>query len=129
MVRRRSSVSPSYRDSSSWTIFSPVQLSALSLVTSAPSLGCPRLILRLIATLHAPVRKTGIPYTGRYSVTFREELIVDGSRDPECDLARALLARGFAGLVTVLDEAGKPRSRVNIQKAAKLLSEEGPFGP
>jgi hypothetical protein len=31
---------------------------------------------------------------GRYAVEFDGDLIVEGSRDPECDLARALLSKG-----------------------------------
>jgi hypothetical protein len=31
---------------------------------------------------------------GRYSVLFDGKLLVEGSRDPECGAARALLARG-----------------------------------
>ena len=122
-------MSPSYRDSSSRTIFPPVELTALSLVTSSPSLGCPRLIAGLVATLHPPLRKTGVCYTGRYSVSFRGQLIVDGSHDPECDLARTLVARGFNGFVTMLDEAGRPRSRISIEKVVGLCTKEGPHGP
>jgi hypothetical protein len=55
-----------------------------------------------------------------YDVVFDGETIVSNSRDPEHDLARALLARGIKGMVDVLDGGtGKPRSRVNIEKAAK----------
>ena len=57
----------------------------------------------LVARLHPPVRKTGVPYTGRYDVAFAGEVIVKDSCDLECDLARALLARGIAGAVTILD--------------------------
>src|SRR6516165_10943374 len=47
----------------------------------------------------------------RYSVTFADEKIVKSSRDPECDLARALIARGISGTVTVIDgKTGRPRS-------------------
>jgi hypothetical protein len=45
------------------------------------------------AYLHPPIHKDGVPYTGRYAVTFNGETVVSGSRDPETDLARALLAR------------------------------------
>jgi hypothetical protein len=46
----------------------------------------------------------------RYSVICRGELIVDRSRDPECDAARALLARGITGKLTMLDgKTGIPR--------------------
>ena len=55
-----------------------------------------------------------------YDVLFDGEIIVCNSRDPEHDLARALLARGIKGLVEVRDgKTGVPRSRVNIEKAAK----------
>ena len=83
----------------------------------------------LIAELHSPVRQTGVRYTGKYAVSFRGEYIVTGSRGPECDLARALLARGITGKVKVLDaETGKHRSNLDIQKAAKVKAEEGPSG-
>ena len=45
-------------------------------------------------------------------------MIVIDSRDPEHDLARALLACGLAGTVTLLDgKTGKPRTIINIEKA------------
>ena len=56
-----------------------------------------------------------------YDVVFGDEIIVSNSRDPEHDLARALHARGIKGVVEVRDvKTGKPRSRVNIERAAKL---------
>ena len=56
-----------------------------------------------------------------YDVMFDGETIVSNSRDPEHDLARVLLARGIKGLVEVRDgRTGKPRSRVNIEQAAKM---------
>ena len=55
-----------------------------------------------------------------YDVMFGGATIVSNSRDPEHDLARALLARGIKGLVEVRDgRTGKPRSLVNIEEAAK----------
>ena len=53
-----------------------------------------------------------------------------GSRDPEHDLARALLARGLTGKVTMLDaNTGKPRTVIDIAKAAELcVSEESRDG-
>jgi hypothetical protein len=55
-----------------------------------------------------------------YDVEFNGDLIVQGSRDPEHDLARALLARGLTGKVTIFDGVtGKPRTIVNIENAAK----------
>ena len=47
------------------------------------------------------------------------------SRDPEHDLARALLARGLTGKVTMLDaNTGKPRTVIDIAKAAELCASE-----
>jgi hypothetical protein len=64
----------------------------------------------------------------RYSVICRGELIVDRSRDPECDAARALLARGITGKLTLLDgKTGKPRIIVDIEKCAGLTVKEGPL--
>jgi hypothetical protein len=65
-----------------------------------------------------------------YDVLLDGEVIVSNSRDPECDLARALLARSIKGIVTVLDgRKGTPRTRVNIEKAAMLrVTEENRDG-
>ena len=61
----------------------------------------------------------------RYSVICRGELIVDRSRDPEADAARALKAMGHTGELTMLDgKTGVPRTIINIEKAAKLAVEE-----
>ena len=85
---------------------------------------------RKSAYLHAPVHKEGVRYTGRYSVEFDGELIVQDSPDPEHDLARALLARGITGEVTVIDaKTLTPRTIVQIEEAAGLSVEEGPSGP
>ena len=63
-----------------------------------------------------------------YNVVFDGELIVEHSRDPECDLARALKARGYTGMVDMLDGAtGRLRSIINIEKAARLTVKEGPL--
>jgi hypothetical protein len=79
---------------------------------------------------HPPIRKTGIPYTGRYQVEVEGDLIVSDSRDPETDLARALLSRGITGMVKVMDANNKKhRCTVDIEKAAKLRTVEGPHGP
>ena len=52
-------------------------------------------------------------------VVFDGEIILPDSRDPEHDLARALLARGMQGNVTLHDgPTRKPRTMVNIEKAA-----------
>ena len=60
-----------------------------------------------------------------YSVIFQGECIVSRSRDPETDTARALLAKGVIGKLTFLDgKTGKPRTVINIEKAAKLVTTE-----
>jgi len=84
----------------------------------------------LTARLHPPARKEGVCYNGLYCVEFDGELIVVDSRDPEHDLARALLARGLTGKVTMLDaKTGKPRTVIDIAKAAELcVSEESRDG-
>jgi hypothetical protein len=66
-----------------------------------------------------------MPYSDRYNVTFAGEIIVERSRDPEIDLARALLERGHTGKVTLMDgETGKPRTIIDIEKAAKVRTVE-----
>ena len=66
----------------------------------------------------------------RYSVIFDGKLIVDRSRDAECDAARALVAMGRTGKLTMLDgKTGRPRTIIDIETAAKLTAEEGPCAP
>lgn len=61
---------------------------------------------------------------------FPGKLLVERSRDPECDAARALVAKGITGKLTMLDgETGKPRTIIDIEKAARLTAEEGPNAP
>jgi hypothetical protein len=65
----------------------------------------------------------------RYSVIFDGKLLIENSRDPECDAARALLKRGYTGQLHMLDgKTGRPRTIIDIEKAAKLTVEEGPNG-
>ena len=81
----------------------------------------------LKARLH-PIWVSEVGY--RYSVIYDGKLLVERSRDPECDAARALLAKGITGKLTLLDgKTGKPRIIINIEKAARLRVEEGPNGP
>ena len=68
-------------------------------------------------------RKTE-PRVGRrhvyvYDVIYDGETIVTGSPDPDCDLARALLARGITGKVIL-----GGRTFIDIEKAAKLRTSE-----
>ena len=72
----------------------------------------------LKAYLH-PKKKPNDRHWYAYDVVFDGEIIVTDSRDPEHDLARALLARGIKGNVTLHDgPTRKPRTVVNIEKAA-----------
>ena len=55
-----------------------------------------------------------------YDVLLDGRTIVSNSRDPEHDLARSLQTRGLKGMVELCDgRTGKPRSRINIEQAAK----------
>jgi hypothetical protein len=65
-----------------------------------------------------------------YSVIFDGKLLVEGRSDPECDAARALLAMGYTGKLTLLDgKTAKPRTVIDIEKAARLrVSEESRNG-
>jgi hypothetical protein len=68
--------------------------------------------------------------SNRYSMIFDGKLFVHRSRDPECDTARALLAKGIIGKLIMLDgKTGRTRTIIDIEKAAKLTAEEGPSGP
>ena len=72
----------------------------------------------LTADLH-PKKKPNDRHWYAYDVEFDGDLIVTDSRDPEHDLARALLARGYRGRVTLIDgTTGTPCTRVDIEKAA-----------
>ena len=63
-----------------------------------------------------------------YSVLYDGKLLVERSRDPETDAARALLAKGITGKLTLCDgKTGAPRTVINIERAAKLATKEGPL--
>jgi hypothetical protein len=65
-----------------------------------------------------------------YDVALGDEVIVSNSLNPECNAARVMLARGVTGKLTIVDAAtGRPRTVVNIEKAAKVNATEGPYGP
>jgi len=80
-----------------------------------------------------------------YSVIFRGKLLIEGSGDPECDAARALLGQGLTGKLYLSDAGGfsitkkrepwgvrylytprppMPRTIIDIEKAASLRSVE-----
>jgi hypothetical protein len=70
-------------------------------------------------------------YSDRYVVTFNGKPLVDHSRDPEHDAARALKALGYTGKFHMIDvKTDKHRMTVDIEKAAELTVvelEEGGF--
>jgi hypothetical protein len=60
-----------------------------------------------------------------YDVVFDGEVVVANHWEAVCEFARALLARGITGEVTLLDgTTHKPRLIVDIEKAAKLTVRE-----
>jgi hypothetical protein len=62
------------------------------------------------AYLH-PKKKPNDRHCYAYDVMFNGVKVVSDSRDPDHDLARALLARGIKGKVTLHDgSTGKPRT-------------------
>jgi hypothetical protein len=78
--------------------------------------------LTVSQTLGARLHPLG---NGSYSVLFDGKLLVDDSRDPECDAARAPTARGYTGALHMLDgQTGKPRTIMDIDRAAKLTVRE-----
>jgi hypothetical protein len=65
-----------------------------------------------------------------YSVLFDGKLLVECSRDPECDAARALIAKGISGKLTLCDgKTGIPRTIIDIEKAAQLRTVETGSAP
>ena len=65
-----------------------------------------------------------------YSVICNGELLVERSRAPECDAARALVARGITGKLSLCDgKTGKPRTMIDIERAAELTVEESGDAP
>jgi hypothetical protein len=79
----------------------------------------------LTARLHSLKPKKGGEV---YSVIFRGKLLVERSTDPECDAARALVAKGITGELTMLDgKTGRPRTVIDIERAAQLCVKEGPL--
>ena len=65
-----------------------------------------------------------------YSVICEGKLLVERSRDPECDAARALVARGITGKLSLCDgKTGRLRTVLDIERAAKLTVEEAAGAP
>ena len=78
----------------------------------------------LYARLHLPEKSN----SDAYSVSYDGEVIVVGSRNAELDAARVLLKRGVTGALTFLGPTGKPRLIVDIEKAAKLTTQDNRGG-
>jgi hypothetical protein len=64
--------------------------------------------MMLTARLHPLKPKKGGEV---YSVVFRGELLVERSSDPECDAARALVAKGITGKLHLMDNGGSKITR------------------
>jgi hypothetical protein len=73
------------------------------------------------------VEATGLGGRGqRYRVTRNGVTLIESTKNPEFDSARALLARGIVGQVEVWRHgASFPAMRLDIEKAAKLTIEDG----
>src|SRR5262245_22775393 len=100
----------------------------------------------------APVAARSTAHRARIhgtSVVHNGKLLVSNFRDLECDAARALLAKGITGKLHLFDNGGfkvakrrepwgtlyvyspRPpmlRTIIDIERAAKLTTEEGPNG-
>jgi hypothetical protein len=84
-----------------------------------------KLTAKLLPIWTPELGAAGMPYSDRFNVTVAGEIIVERSRDPETDLARALLERGHHGKVTLVHgETGKPRTIIDIEKTAKVRTVE-----
>ena len=67
---------------------------------------------------------------GRFDASFKGQRLVVNSRDPECALARELLALGHTGLVSVCDgKTGAPRSQFDIERLAQYRCVETANAP
>ena len=80
------------------------------------------------STARLIVRRTSVKSGRRhfylYDVEFGGELIVIGSADPECDLARRRYRKGHRHNSHFDGKTGKHRTTVNIEKAALLTVRE-----
>ncbi len=86
--------------------------------------GHERQLTARLTTRYTPPRAER-KYAELYDVEFDGELVVVGSDNPHCDLARVLLALGYTGTVIMLDaETGNHRTTVKIEKAARLTVRE-----
>ena len=70
-----------------------------------------------------------------YSVIYDGKLLIERSRDPECDAARALVAKGITGKLTILDgktgirvpsSTSRRRPNCGLQRKASMASVSAP---
>ena len=74
------------------------------------------------ARLH-PVGRHGL-----YNLVHEGKLLVEHSRDPELTLRVLCSPLGIIGKLIMLDgKTGRPRTIINIEKAAKVTVKEGPL--
>jgi hypothetical protein len=73
----------------------------------------------VVRPAYTPSRRSGYVW----SVICDGELLVSRSTTPEFDAARALLAKGITGKLTLLDgKTGRPRLTLDIEKCAEARS-------
>ena len=90
----------------------------------------PRSVAGYRATHKAFLTPRSGPGTGRdnyylYDVAYQGETIISGSRIPEFDACRVLLARGLTGTLVLTDAVtGKNRLSLDIERGAKLTVRE-----
>jgi hypothetical protein len=89
---------------------------------SKPSKSCPREVM-MQARIHPHWIGGRSGYA--WSVLYDGELLVSRSTTPEFDAARALLAKGITGKLTLLDgKTGRPRLTLDIERCDKLTVRE-----
>src|SRR5262245_5197129 len=73
------------------------------------------------------IEATGLGASGlRYRVTHNGVTLIESTKNPEFDSARALLAQGIVGQLEVWRRgASSPAMRLDIEKGARLTVEEG----
>jgi len=73
------------------------------------------------------IEATGLGASGlRYRVTHNGVTLIESTKNPEFDSARALLAQGIVGQLEVWRRgASSPAMRLDIEKVARLTVEEG----
>jgi hypothetical protein len=73
------------------------------------------------------IEVVGLGVSGlRYRLTHNGVTLIESTKNPEFDAARALLARGIVGQLEIWRRgASSPAMRLDIEKGARLTVEEG----